>query len=88
MKIEFVKVFADKTWDTEIIDVPESATTWGCNCDNGKMGEPIPWDNPHWDAAVIAWVQGEDGPGEKDENATVVFWGIYNSGPDLMEKEG
>lgn len=83
MRIEFIKAYDSNVWETEVIDVPDEITA-----PDGMYGDgpkPISSDDPHWDAAIIAWCH--DHLATQAQYRNVVYWGIYNSDPEADEEE-
>jgi hypothetical protein len=68
MQVEFLKANDDRTWDTEVIDVPDDA-----------IKPQLLHGSPKWMAAVLAWVHTNlDGT---NQYRKVSFWAVYNEAP-------
>ena len=67
MRVEFIRANEDRTWDTEIIDVPD-----------GVVKSQLLTGSPKWVAAVQQWAQTK----LSAKYRKVVYWGVYNSEPE------
>ena len=74
MKVEIIIAWEDRTWTTEVVNVPDNLA------DDVTVG-----DGSEWDAVVINWCNETLAPAEAYRKA--VFFGVYNTNPEEMEEE-
>jgi len=84
MNIEFIKAYEDRTWNTEVINVPDWVTEERVsyvNKDDETCTETQQVDqtSSDWDSAIVAWCHDE--LAQRTQYRKVVYWGIYNSEP-------